>query len=322
MTAHPGTDTRSCVTGCKRRDRHLLGCPCAGEHDVEHDDHCRGCEPRRADHGNLCVPCHKHLSDSVLGAPALIAHLRAQVAPATSSDGGEHVGGTKEPPAPLSVPAVDAADELHATLVSWALEAAEQRGLPGPRLTGTRFTRSYVHDDGSVQRGRPQGLHRVPSWGASGLRTHDVVVEEHEAPMRDSHGVPIRYLTARRVARPRPAMPADTVVVAGWLRTHQDWIEGQDWAGAMVTELRDQTRTALARWPMESQARAIQDVPCPACERLTLTYTPPAFEGASVVVQCSRVDCAHRIDEAYWPHYAHLLEQVHADQARAARAAS
>ena len=45
----------TCVSGCTVRDRHLGDCPCSGEHDREHEGHCRGCQPRAAEFGRLCA---------------------------------------------------------------------------------------------------------------------------------------------------------------------------------------------------------------------------------------------------------------------------
>ncbi|HLS02410.1 MAG TPA: hypothetical protein VK054_10605 [Beutenbergiaceae bacterium] len=241
--------SQNCAAGCTSRNRHNPECQAQ-------EVGCTGCRPRPAEYGLLCRRCHFQLSENLIDAPGLIKHLRAQIFPSnqTTTD-TPFITGTKTPPAPADLSAIDAADELHATLISWALLVQEEHpaGLRGPTMTGTQWASAD----------RPIGAHTR----------------------------------------------ADITPVTQWLLTHLQWIEKQDWAGEIATDLQNHRNTALARWPLETRPRPVTVIPCPACDRLSLIYQPPTTWRAQAIVQCARTECSTQIDEKHWAHYARVIEQ-------------
>jgi hypothetical protein len=109
-----------CIRGCTRRGQHLADC--------EDRDTCKGCEPRPAAIGQLCIGCHGRLTQDIGRIPDLITHIREHVQPgAVRRD--SMVQGTRTPPAPLALDAVDAADRLYAVLRSWTEMATDELEL-------------------------------------------------------------------------------------------------------------------------------------------------------------------------------------------------
>ena len=299
------TPTKPCAGGCTSLGSHQPQCPCAGPgHKPAHDDHCDGCQPRPAEFGVLCRGCHRRLTRALADVPDLVLHLRAHVAPSWQVSDGGSVSGTREAPAPLSLDAVDAADELVAAVASWVVEVLEvhpeiprivvvdgrerrvvERIVPPPRLDDVRWSRSYtqVDVDGRVyvQRPRPIGAQAEDNY---------------------AHGDVVRDLCS-------------------WLRRHLGWIEEQAWSPALARELDDLVRTDLARWPFEPRGHRIEQVPCPSCENLTLWWSPPSAYLHESVVRCEREDCLHEIPEVSWPRYARRIEDARRIEQRAARRA-
>lgn len=65
------TEHRACIRGCTVARRHLSGCP--------DQEACRGCQPRTAEHGQLCYPCHSRLVQLLEVAPGQVTLLRVMV---------------------------------------------------------------------------------------------------------------------------------------------------------------------------------------------------------------------------------------------------
>lgn len=71
-----------------------------------------------ARHGSLCDSCYYRLKHALEMVPSLVANIRAQVIPGGGASDGLPRG-SRTPPAPLSVTAVDDADTMYAKLVLW-----------------------------------------------------------------------------------------------------------------------------------------------------------------------------------------------------------
>jgi len=104
---------------------------------------------------------------------------------------------------------------------------------------------------------------------------------------------------------PRPAPHlGDTDTLAGWITPHLEWVARQDWAGDMRAELGNTVATLKARWPVaETRVRPVNDIPCPRCDKLTLTYAPPVRYRAPFVVSCIDKACGRIFSEADWEEF-------------------
>lgn len=271
----------ACGRGCKTRGEHVTDCD---------DDACAGCRPRRADYGTLCARCHADLRRDLSTAPSLIDWLREHVEPGAPGQDGKTTG-SRVPPAPLSTNAVAAADDLHAQIVSWALLVIEEHPsqLRGPSWVGSvvRPASKRVITPSHDALGYPVHLgYHEPTW------TSAVVYEPARVLGVHSDRPPVGRHATRAVVR--------------WLLAHIEWLEAQEWAAEMVRELTSTTATLLSRWPMEARTRPITDMPCPACDRLSLVYYPVTVKHAQTLVQCEHHDCGKQVDEDMWDWYARV----------------
>lgn len=289
-----------CVRGCTTRGDHRTTCP---------DDECRGCLPRSAEFGTLCIGCHGRLTRSLYQAPRLVAYLRG-VDPQQGDEA--NVKGTREQPIPLNTAAVDAADELHAMLCAWVLLILEEHPdrLVGPDARGSRMTEpskrryqatpwlAYCADcEHCVSR---KDLER-PAVTEAGWHTdawmHNVTVVRID-PEED--WAAIAYFDAQVAGLKPDSDEAPTTNVCRWLLAQQEWAERQEWAGEIVRELASTIATLQARFPSEESSRHIPDLPCRRCDRITLSYHPPTFEGAKFLVQCDHHACGEIVPEEEW----------------------
>lgn len=304
-----------CARGCTVRGEHDPRCP-SGQ--------CTGCRPRQAEYGTLCIGCHGRLTRALYQAPRLVAYLRG-VDPQQSSDEA-NVKGTREQPIPLNTAAVDAADELHAMLCSWVLLVLEEHpsGLKGPDARGSRLTeptkRKHSADlwrivcaDCESQITRKSSERAAISEAGWHVDVYQHVVTV--APVDpDDEWTAIAY-TDPQVAGLKPtADETPTANVCRWLLTHQEWIEGQEWAAEMVRELGSTTATIQARFPSEESSRHIPDVACRRCERITLSYHPPSFDGAKFLVQCDHYACGEIVPEEEWGLFVRRVIDEHGER--------
>lgn len=115
-----------CVHECSRRRAHLTDCA---------DPACRGCEPRRAEYGRLCRPCHRRLELMLTDAPTVVAWLRVHLPRGTSrpaKNDAELRRATAHPPAPVDFEVLDLEDQWEASLSGWVSELCEENNLTGP----------------------------------------------------------------------------------------------------------------------------------------------------------------------------------------------
>lgn len=87
--------------------------------------------------------------------------------------------------------------------------------------------------------------------------------------------------------------------VVRWLLPHMPWVAAQEWVGEMRADVGREVATAKARWPMEERGHHVP-APCPRCDGLTLWYSPPAWAGASMRVECLSPDCGRVFSEPEW----------------------
>lgn len=141
--------TKACTRGCSLYRRHLTDCD--GYDDTGRD--CRGCLPRRAEHGNLCWPCHRRFELMLTDAPVVYRWLTGNMAAgegaARAKEQHERSGAKGEDvPAPVKLDVMDVRDLLADQLAQWADELAERKSLSGPSrhtvAADTKFLRTWL----------------------------------------------------------------------------------------------------------------------------------------------------------------------------------
>lgn len=134
MTAPVG----ACVRECSYRNRHLDDCDKAD---------CRGCLPRRADHGHLCWPCHRRLELILTDMPNVAAwldvHLPAGQRSSAKQD-WERSGTQEYPPPPIDLGIHDVIGDIHAKLKGWVELLTERFELHGPDHADIASTSTYL----------------------------------------------------------------------------------------------------------------------------------------------------------------------------------
>lgn len=255
-----------CAAGCTVRGVHRPACD--GHCDHAKHTTCCGCEPRVAEHGNLCSWCWQRLCSDVAATPALVAHLREVGEPhAGRKPLSDDIRSPSDPAeADILSAAIDAADELHANLASWALLVLEEYGgggvLTGPDETG--WWQSRTHTKADPETGELYVSHRRPV----GLRTPD---------------------------------PTATHRLVAWLTPYLEWCAEQEWAAEMRTEVGSMVATTTARWPTtDYRTRPVTGVSCARCDQRTLTYTPTTFYRAQFKVTCTNPECGRIYTEDEW----------------------
>jgi hypothetical protein len=117
-----------CARDCRIARRHQADC----EHPD--DGQCRGCAPRPADFGALCIACHYRLVRTLHDLPharvLLAGHLEPSYARRTNP-----VKATKgDPPVPLNLNVLDATVEFDNIPLGWARLHAEEHDLTPPPI--------------------------------------------------------------------------------------------------------------------------------------------------------------------------------------------
>lgn len=124
--------TAACVRGCSLYKRHLADC--------ENTEECRGCLPRRAEHGHLCWPCHRRLELMFTDAPVvdrwLTGNMAAGDGAARMKEDHEQRNTTDGSPAPLKVQVYDQRQVLRDFYASTVDELCEAETLTGPDRHG------------------------------------------------------------------------------------------------------------------------------------------------------------------------------------------
>lgn len=93
-----------------------------------------------------------------------------------------------------------------------------------------------------------------------------------------------------------------TARMAAWLSPWLDWCAGQEWGAEMRREMSELIATTSARWPTASMVERRRGVamPCPRCDRMSLTYAPPSVYRQPFQVSCGNPDCARVWTEDEW----------------------
>lgn len=133
--------TEACVRGCAMLRRHLSEC----------EGDCRGCLPRRAEHGHLCSACHRRFDLMLHDAPTVHRWLTGNLAAgggAAPSREGKITGGGAAAPAPIKAAILDVRDLLADRLACWVDDLCEHRQLTGPKRHGVaadaKFLRTWL----------------------------------------------------------------------------------------------------------------------------------------------------------------------------------
>lgn len=176
-------EVRYCVRGCTRLRRHLSDCA--------DRDACRGCEPRLADHGNLCWPCHRRfelmLGDCGHVYDWLSANLAAGQGAAPTSDfvTGKSIAGS---PAPIKVAIYDVRQHLTDSLAEYVDELCEVERLRGPDRHTAQRDSSYLLN----MVDRLERLEWVGDWWEhlAELMSQAHALAPWRPEMRRCHGIP------------------------------------------------------------------------------------------------------------------------------------
>lgn len=317
------TPVAQCATGCRVRGAHLSSCldPCGEACDRRCDEHCRGCQPKRA-HGNLavCRHCRDQVALAINAIPTLVSWIATQDTPSSGAapSSGDKIKRTKKsPPLPFRADAIDAADALHALLVSWVRTVVEKRpgALTGPDLAGSVSTRKVLADRTGAVVGL--GVTRPPRASA-GRHTADVT---DLAPATGAEG-PSARMVERFVDRLNAKgewadedwviAPSPTRNAATWLAPHLEWALEQPWAGDMVHELTTAVRQARRRWPVEPRPE-VAEAECFDCgAQLQRPVGDKGYEDDYVCSGCQR--------RYTYLDYLRALRQLHEDKRRDMRA--
>ena len=121
--------TEACVRGCGIYRQHLDDCD---------DDRCRGCLPRRAEHGHLCYPCHRRFELMLTDAAGVWRWLTGNMVAGESAarakdDAAARTGGGDGAPTPVKLEVLDLRDLLAGQLACWADDWAEVHHVTAPR---------------------------------------------------------------------------------------------------------------------------------------------------------------------------------------------
>lgn len=210
-----------------------------------------GGRPVRGSHDGslLCLGHANRFADLLASTPKVVEWIRDQIEPTSSQadrTGGYTKATKKEPPLPLSVAAIDAADEELEILTEWVRQVADDRHEKVPVVAGLRVVwRSAL---------RTNRDEWVPDWNALlpgtkvvGFRTHDAATVN----------TAMNELTSYLIGR-------------------MDWIVQQEWVCLMLDEVGRFRRQHLARWPLGDTARRVKGHRCTACHRMSIVVHPPA----------------------------------------------
>jgi hypothetical protein len=116
----------ACVRGCTIARRHLADC--------EHTDDgaCRGCLPRPAEFGALCIACHYRLARILHDLPYARTLLAGHLQPSYARRDNMVKATKGDPPVPLNLSVLDLTTEFDHIPLGWARIHAEDHDLTTP----------------------------------------------------------------------------------------------------------------------------------------------------------------------------------------------
>lgn len=93
-----------------------------------------------------------------------------------------------------------------------------------------------------------------------------------------------------------------TAALVTWLTPWLEWVAAQEWAATMLAEVGQLVNTTAHRWPTAGMVEREHPIPmpCPRCDHMSLTYTPPSDVGVPFRVGCTNDDCARVWSEDEW----------------------
>lgn len=68
-----------------------------------------------------------------------------------------------------------------------------------------------------------------------------------------------------------------------------------DWGRTVAMQYTREVETALVKWPIEDKPHKVRHIRCQECAGETIKYTPPAYDGDHVRIECT--ECGHRLTE-------------------------
>lgn len=276
------TEPTTCVRGCTMPRQHYSDCA---------DEDCRGCLPRRAEHGHLCQPCHRRLRNLVrsiwvqwsmllvtagqIESQALTAETTARThrapridssAPEPSGLYAKQVAASASESEPVRLAAVDAAQELSDWLSGIIETLCLEHDLTGPATLTTG------EDD---QR----------RWKWYPRRRDGLWVSDFDPPVRfrDERGRVTdegQYLLTDAPVRFEVRSAADFLFA--WL----DRFEALDIVGDELEAFSELMSRCHALAPWRESATRLPGIPCPSCQRASLFRF-----GGDADVQCTTPYC-------------------------------
>jgi hypothetical protein len=257
-----------CIEGCVVRGKHLPTCQ---------DDTCLGCLPRPAEFGLTCPWTWQRLNADIVDCPALVRYLWAVAHSGTTTTTELKIRGGDPAERAVISPAIDALDDLHACLASWARLILDK------------------HPDGNRMTGPDERCTWTTGWSPSKVLDCDERAEPYHVGPTIA-GIRNPHATSRLVHWLLPLLP---------------WCAQQDWVGEMRREIGDVVRTTAARYPTTERTRAIPGVTCPACERVSLMYDPATPERHTAQVNCSTRGCGVIFTEDEFRRLTRIIEWEH-----------
>lgn len=116
----------ACTRGCTMLRRHLGDC--------EDTEACKGCLPRRAEHGHLCWPCHRRLELMLHDAETVDRWLTGNIATGQGAAAEDiKITGSKEIPLPIKVEVHVVRQELRDHWATWVDWLCERHGITPTR---------------------------------------------------------------------------------------------------------------------------------------------------------------------------------------------
>lgn len=261
-----------CVRGCTKARRHVTDC--------EDRDACEGCFPRPAEHGRLCLSCHRRLVQWVDDAPAQVHLLRLVTAkgspnsvPDTVETNAKIVTGWRTSSGAAHPSGLYARSTPHA--------AAEEEPVRIAAIDTAREIEDWISE---------QIEHLVQEHDAAGpARAMTAAAREHgeHGRWRWSHGVEDYVWTDP---------PARYVIESGarWLYAQIARFEQRPEVGDLWQELGEMMSRAHALAPWRQETAVLDGIECPACHKMGLVRF-----GGDDFVSCSMCN-VHIEEDRYW----------------------
>ena len=286
--------TAPCIRGCSLIGQHYSDCT---------EEGCRGCLPRRAEHGHLCHSCHRRLRNLVRSITVQHDLLRA-----TAGDIAPQALTAETQAKILTSPRTDSGQPYPPTLYAKAVTVSASESEP-------------------VRLGAHDAAQELADWLS---RVVDLIVSEHSAigPERLRKGgdgrewkwhpltsdgyasdfdPPVKHQDEREVMRGQYLLtdppPAYAVTpAASWLYAWLDRFEALDMVGDELEYLGEVMSRCHALAPWREEAARVPGIPCPGCKRLSLMRF-----GGDEDIQCTTPYCRETISPGRYAIWVRML---------------